>query len=60
MADDKDENNGTAAAKPATKNNKVAVTFVKSWNRYYPKDVAAFDKETATELVEAKIAVLKK
>lgn len=43
------------AKKPA--NSKVPVTFIKPWNRYYPKDIAGFDKATAAELIEAKIAV---
>ncbi|MCV6612439.1 MAG: hypothetical protein OIF55_16885 [Amphritea sp.] len=39
---------------------KVAVVFEKRWNRYFPKDIAGFDKETADDLVKAKIAKLHK
>ncbi len=36
---------------------KVQVEFIKPWNRYVRKDVAAFDPETAKKLKDQKFAV---
>ena len=51
QAQDVSENK--AAMKPQTK---VALKFLKPWNRYYPSDEAGFDPKTAEDLIKRKIA----
>lgn len=45
------------AAKAASKNDKVVITFIKPWSRYSRGDIAGFKDEEAERLVKGGVAV---